>query len=59
MSDIEQSPKINRLVLQHVIAGLSDGLILVEPDGTISWANKSALEMHRVETLEQLSLIHI
>lgn len=54
MSDIEQSPKINRLVLQHVIAGLSDGLILVEPDGTISWANKSALEMHRVETLEEL-----
>ncbi len=54
MTDIEQSPKINRLVLQQVIAGLSDGLILVEPDGSISWANRSALEMHRVQTLEDL-----
>lgn len=54
MTETEQPPKINRLVLQQVIAGLSDGLILVEQDGSISWANKSALDMHRVETLEEL-----
>lgn len=51
MTDVEQPPKINRPVLQHVIAGLGDGLILVEPDGRIAWANQSALDMHRTEAI--------
>ena len=40
--------------LQQIIAGLSDGVILVEPDQTITWANEAALAMHGVETLDQL-----
>ena len=47
-------PKINRLVLQNLIAGLSDGLILLETEGTIAWANKAALEMHRIQTVSEL-----
>lgn len=54
MTDVDQPPKINRSVLQQVIAGLSDGLILVETDGRIAWANQSALDMHRIEATEDL-----
>ncbi len=54
MIDVEQPPKINRAVLQQVISGLSDGLILVEPDGRIAWANQSALDMHRIDAVEDL-----
>ena len=54
MTDVDQPPKINRSVLQQVIAGLSDGLILVETDGRIAWANQSALDMHRIEAIEDL-----
>lgn len=54
MTDVDQPPKINRSVLQQVIAGLSDGLILVETDGRIAWANQSALDMHRIEVIEDL-----
>ncbi len=56
MTDVEQPPKINRPVLQQVIAGLSDGLILVEPDGQIAWANQSALDMHRIEAIADLGV---
>lgn len=54
MDDSVNIPKINRLVLQNLIAGLSDGLILLENDGTIAWANRAALEMHRIEALSDL-----
>jgi PAS domain S-box-containing protein len=54
MTDVEQPPKINRIVLQQLIAGLSDGLILVETDGQIAWANQSALDMHRIGAIEDL-----
>ena len=54
MINAEQPPKINRSVLQQVIAGLSDGLILVETDGRIAWANQSALDMHRINAVEDL-----
>ncbi|KJF71174.1 helix-turn-helix transcriptional regulator [Agrobacterium arsenijevicii] len=54
MDDKVSIPRINRLVLQNLIAGLSDGLILLESDGTITWANKAALQMHRIETMPEL-----
>lgn len=54
MDAIAEVPKINRLVLQNLIAGLSDGLILLENDGTIAWANRAALRMHRIEALADL-----
>lgn len=46
--------KTNRAALQQVIAGLTDGVILVEPDQRIAWANDAALAMHGVEHLEGL-----
>lgn len=46
--------RTDRSALQQVIAGLTDGVILVEPDQSISWANAAALAMHGVERIEGL-----
>lgn len=46
--------KTDRAALQQVIAGLTDGVILVEPDQSISWANAAALAMHGLEELAGL-----
>lgn len=54
MSDTVEVPRINRSVLQQLVAGLTDGLILVEADGAISWANEAALQIHRVEDTSAL-----
>ncbi len=54
MDDSLTVPKINRLVLQNLVTGLSDGLILLENDGTIAWANRAALVMHRIESVSEL-----
>ena len=35
--------------LQQIIAGLSEGVILVEPGQRIVWGNEAALAMHGVE----------
>ncbi len=40
--------------LQQIIAGLTEGVILVEPDQTLSWANRAALEMHGATELDEL-----
>ena len=40
--------------LQQIIAGLTEGVILVDPDQTIIWANEAALAMHGVATFEDL-----
>ncbi len=45
---------VDRSQLQLIIAGLTEGVIIIEPDQSISWANASALMMHGVETLEGL-----
>jgi PAS domain S-box-containing protein len=37
--------------LQQLVAGLTDGVILVRPDQTIAWANRTALAMHGVERI--------
>lgn len=34
--------------LQRIIAGLAEGVILIEPDQSIRWANNAALAMHGV-----------
>jgi PAS domain S-box-containing protein len=48
------APHAHRQHLQAIIAGLNEGIILLEPDGSIAWANASALELHGVDTLEAL-----
>lgn len=36
----------DREQLHRIVEGLSDGVILIEPDGRIVWANAAALAMH-------------
>ncbi|KLK89585.1 LuxR family transcriptional regulator [Microvirga vignae] len=44
----------DRSQLEQIIAGLTEGVMLVEPDQTITYANEAALEMHGVTTLDEL-----
>ena len=44
----------DRSQLEQIIAGLTEGVILVEPDQTITYANEAALEMHGVTSLVAL-----
>ncbi|TPG14692.1 PAS domain S-box protein [Sphingomonas koreensis] len=46
----------DRAQLRQVIADMTDGVVLIEPDGRIAWANISALEMHGVESLNGLGV---
>ncbi len=47
-------PTADRTQLQQIIAGLTDGVILVDPDQTIAWANKTALDLHGVGDVREL-----
>jgi PAS domain S-box-containing protein len=40
--------------MRQVVAGLSEGVILIEPDQTLSYANEAALAMHGVAALNDL-----
>ena len=40
--------------LRQLVAGLSDGVILVAPDQAIAWANRAALAMHGVGRMADL-----
>ena len=40
--------------LQQIIAKLTEGLILVEPDGALCWADDTALELHGARSLAAL-----
>jgi PAS domain-containing protein len=46
--------RADHLQLQQLVAALTDGVILVEPDQTIAWANAAALRMHGVDRVEEL-----
>ncbi|MHC8320690.1 helix-turn-helix transcriptional regulator [Pseudomonas sp. GB2N2] len=54
MSQDVLTTETNRHQLQQIIAGLSDGVILLELDQTILWANEAALAMHGVSQLGDL-----
>jgi PAS domain S-box-containing protein len=45
---------VDRHELRQIIAGLSEGVILVEPDQTIAYANAAALAMHGADSLDEL-----
>ncbi|TGD95452.1 helix-turn-helix transcriptional regulator [Methylobacterium nonmethylotrophicum] len=45
---------VDRHELRQIIAGLSEGVILVEPDQTIAYANEAALAMHGAESLDEI-----
>jgi len=40
--------------LRQIVAGLDEGVILIDPDQSLLWANDAALTMHGVERLDQL-----
>jgi len=44
----------DRRQLQQIIRGLTEGVILIEPDHRIVWANDAALRMHGVKTVAEL-----
>src|SRR5688572_17567700 len=48
----DQAP--DRWQLEQIIASLTAGVILIEPDQTITYANEAALEMHGVTSLDEL-----
>lgn len=54
MPDSPAAPKTDRKHLQQIIAGLGEGIILVDPDRSIAWANETALAMHGVDDLAGL-----
>ncbi|HXS03033.1 MAG TPA: helix-turn-helix transcriptional regulator [Rhodanobacter sp.] len=47
-------PRADRRQLQQIIAGLAEGIVLVDPDRSIVWANETALAIHGVEQLADL-----
>lgn len=44
----------DRRQLRQIIAGLTEGVILIEPDRRIVWANEAALDMHGARRLADL-----
>jgi PAS domain-containing protein len=54
MSQEVLTTETNRRQLQQIIAGLSDGVILLERDQSILWANEAALAMHGVGRIGDL-----
>ena len=40
--------------LHRIVEGLSDGVVLIEPDGRITWANGAALAMHGCAAMSDL-----
>jgi PAS domain S-box-containing protein len=55
--DLPQPPSADapdRRQLQQIIAGVTEGVVLVEPDGRIVWANDAALEMHGALAVPEL-----
>jgi PAS domain S-box-containing protein len=49
---VDQAPDHSQL--EQIIAGLTEGVILIEPDQTITYANEAALAMHGVADLNDL-----
>jgi PAS domain S-box-containing protein len=54
LSDPAPKLEATRNVLRELVAGLTDGIIVIEPNGVISWANDSALAMHRIAAIGDL-----
>ncbi len=44
----------DRSQLQQIIADLTEGVVIVEPDRKIAWANETALALHGITRLEEL-----
>jgi PAS domain-containing protein len=49
-SQDNQTASAGRRQLQQLVAGMTEGIALVEPDRRIVWANAAMLAMHKVKT---------
>jgi PAS domain S-box-containing protein len=47
-------PQADRRQLQQIIAGLTEGVLLLDCDGAIVWANEAALTAYAVDSLAEL-----
>ena len=47
-------PQADRTQLQQIVAGLTEGVILLDPDHAIAWANPTALALHGVKAIGDL-----
>ncbi len=54
MTDDIPDQRADRTQLQQIIADLTDGVVILEGDGTIAWANQTALALHGVRKLAEL-----
>ena len=54
MPDTIPHQRADRTQLQQIILGLDDGVLIIDPDQTIAWANQAALDMHGVTGLAEL-----
>lgn len=54
MSDSLPRRHVGMRHLRQIVAGVSDGVILIGTDQTIEWANEPALKMHGVNDIEGL-----
>lgn len=54
MSDLGNDRFAGRQPLYQLVEDLSEGIVLLDPDGRLRWANRAALRMHGVENLEAL-----
>ncbi|MGI4796112.1 MAG: PAS domain S-box protein [Janthinobacterium lividum] len=48
------STQTDRHQLQQIVAGLTEGVILIDDSQTIVWANQAALVMHGVKAMDEL-----
>jgi PAS domain S-box-containing protein len=54
VSNLPSHDDADQQQLRLILAALQDGVILIEPDQTISWANQAALKMHGVSDIAAL-----
>jgi len=47
-------PRADRRQLQQIVSGLTEGIVLLDPDGSIVWANETALAIHGAKNLAAL-----
>ena len=54
MTGVIPPREADRTQLQQIIAGMTDGVVIMEPDGRIAWANQTALALHGVREQGEL-----
>jgi PAS domain S-box-containing protein len=54
MDAIAAKPQVDRRQLQQIVSGLTEGILIVDADGAIVWANETALAIHGCAQLDEL-----